>query len=239
MDRRTFLLSVSLIPLSTHLFANSQSFSAKELTGHVSPDLFGKNHRLRKKSADAYLKMQKAAEKKGIKLFSVSSYRGFAAQQRIWNNKYEKYIANSLSPEKAIAKIIEYSAYPGASRHHWGTDLDISDLAFLQPADPLNPKHFKKGGVYEKLYAWMGDNASKFGFYEVYTEANDRTGFNFEPWHYSFAELSKPMLQDFIALDFEQHLASKLIKGHEFIDQAFWNKYKKEFVLGINPLLIP
>ncbi len=239
MNRRTFLLSAAILPLSFRLLAQKKLFSSEELTGHNSPVLFGKNHRLRKKAAEAFVEMQKSAEKEGIKLFSVSSYRSFDAQQNIWNNKYEKYLKTGLKPEEVIAKIIEYSAYPGASRHHWGTDLDVSDLNFLQPSDPLNPKHFKKGGVYENLYNWMSINAQKFDFYEVYTNETNRKGFNFEPWHYSYAGLSKPMLQAFLELDFKQHLSTKSIKGHQFIDQNFWNKYKKEYVLGINPALLP
>ena len=38
-----------------------------------------------------------------------------------------------LSPAERIEAILRWSALPGASRHHWGTDLDLIDAHAIQP----------------------------------------------------------------------------------------------------------
>lgn len=241
MDRRRFLyVTLGALAVPSLLLAQDQQIArVAVLTGRKSPKLYGTNHKLQKEASDAFESMQAAALKDGIKLFSVSSHRNFNAQLRIWNSKYDKFKKQGFKGKEIINKIIEYSAFPGASRHHWGTDLDISDLNVQQPADPLNPKHFLEGGIYSKMYAWMQKNAADFGFYEAYTNDKQRKGFKFEPWHYSYKKISLPMLQEYEAVDFEKNIKSELIKGNKYIDKAFWDKYMQQYVLGINKELLP
>lgn len=238
MNRREFFISsIGSLFISNNVWANND-VSLSILTGRKAPVLNGVNHRLQPEAAKAFEKMQAAALKDGVKLFSVSSYRGFSAQLNIWNNKYEKYKKQGLKGKKIIEKIIEYSAFPGASRHHWGTDLDISDLNVTQPSDPLNPKHFLKDGIYHKMYAWMQKNSESFGFYEVYTNNDDRKGFHFEPWHYSYKNISKDYLDTFRKVDFVKDIKNERIKGVADMDKEFWDTYMREYVLGINPELL-
>ncbi|MFN8436486.1 MAG: M15 family metallopeptidase [Cytophagales bacterium] len=241
MTRRDFLnISVLTFGLSNlDLFAlPNENVSIKVLTGRQEPVLVGKNERLLKQVSVDFKKMQQAALKSKIQLFSTSSYRGFEHQLRIWNAKYDRYVEKGLKGEEIISKIIEYSAFPGASRHHWGTDLDIYDISVMQPKDPLNPIHYSKGGIYEKMYSWMQENSYKFGFYEVYTNNSSRSGFKFEPWHYSYKESSVPFLREFVKADFKKDLFSTKIKGHELIDTKFWEIYLEKYVKGINPILL-
>lgn len=240
MDRREFLYTTfGVLVLGHSALAQEESdTNILILTGRKSPKLFGVNHRLQKNAAEAFEKMQAAALKDGVKLFSVSSHRNFNAQLRIWNSKYDKFKKQGFKGKEVIEKIIEYSAFPGASRHHWGTDLDISDLNVQQPGDPLNPKHFLEGGIYHKMYAWMQKNANDFGFYEAYTNDKKRKGFKFEPWHYSYKALSKPLLFEFKNVNFTKNIKSELIKGDKYIDKAFWDRYMEEYVLGINKELL-
>ncbi|MEM7822963.1 MAG: D-alanyl-D-alanine carboxypeptidase family protein [Candidatus Aenigmatarchaeota archaeon] len=79
-------------------------------------------------AAEAFLDMRSDAEKDGIGISPVSVYRSFSAQMNIWN---KKYMALSLEPEKRIRQIIRYTAIPGTSRHHWGTDADLIDAKNL------------------------------------------------------------------------------------------------------------
>lgn len=208
------------------------------LTGKKQPELFGKSHRLVKQASIAYEAMKKEAAISGINLYSVSSYRNFEKQTSLWNRKFNRYKESGLDDLACLNKILEYSALPGASRHHWGTDIDLSDLNVTQPADVLNPKHFKMGGVYEKLGEWLAKNANSFGFYEAYTENPDRPGFHYEPWHYSFAEVSKPFLKKFLEIDFHTKIKDANVLGNDLMDSSFWEKYKSNYVLGINEVLI-
>src|SRR5690625_8033590 len=71
--------------------------------------------------------MKKAAKEKGFNIHVISSFRSYSHQNRIWERKYRDFRNRGLSHQNTIDKIIEYSAIPGTSRHHWVTDLDIID----------------------------------------------------------------------------------------------------------------
>jgi LAS superfamily LD-carboxypeptidase LdcB len=240
MNRREFVgLALGSLVSVNQLFAkNSSGFDIKIVTGRKQPALVGINERLQKEASADFKKMQTAALKENIRLFSTSSYRSFDSQLRIWNGKYDRYQKQGLKGKEIISKIIEYSAFPGASRHHWGTDLDIYDINVKQPKDPLNPKHYKGSGIYNKMYSWMQENSEKYGFYEVYTDDPKRKGFKFEPWHYSYKSISKNYLETYLTVDFEKDIQSNLIKGHKLIDLDFWNNYVENYVKGINPVLL-
>ena len=107
---------------------------------------------------------------------------------------------------QVISKIIEYSTIPGTSRHHWGTDLDIIDANSTYKGDVLVPSKFHGTGPFCKLKEWMDNNAANFGFKLVYTDTPTREGFKYEPWHYSFAEISKPMLSEYRNIDLKSFL---------------------------------
>ena len=209
----------------------------QELTGKTRPTLVGKGYNLRPKASEAFLDMKADAAKEGMKLYSVSSYRSYDAQSGIWNRKYDKYKAQGLSEAEVIKKITEYSSMPGTSRHHWGTDLDIIDLAPKQPAAVLESSNFQKGGAYEKLGKWLVENAEKYGFYEVYTNDANRPGYYYEPWHMSFKEEAKPMLDQYIASDFKKYLRDAKTKGSLKFTDAFLEKFKNDYILGINAKL--
>jgi hypothetical protein len=83
---------------------------------------------------------------------------------------------------------------PGTSRHHWGTEVDLN---------AFSNKWFESGrGL--KLFKWLDNNASKYGFHRPYTKKDSQrpTGYNEEKWHWSFTPLSIPMIRDArLALD--------------------------------------
>lgn len=186
----------------------------------------------------AYQSMKNAAKQDGIHLKIVSSYRSYFDQKRIWNRKYKAFTKEGLSPKEAIKKIITYSTLPGTSRHHWGTDIDIIDSIPKVNGDVLLAKHFE-GGSYQKLYQWLKLHAASFGFELVYTNQDDRKGFFYEPWHYSFASLSKPFLTQYIKKNALQMISKDTtLLGHEYISKDFLNQYKAENILGISARLI-
>ena len=206
MNRREFTKSVSLGAMGFTMtnFIYPNKFPIDELLGRKEPALFGNEYRLRKEASDAFAKMQADALQEGLQIYSVSSYRSYDRQERIWNEKYDRFTGQGLSPIKAIEKIIEYSTIPGTSRHHWGTDMDIIDKSVPVPEDSLLEKHFKPGGCYEPLKKWLDKHVNEYGFYEVYTDTPGRKGFNYEPWHFSYKPLSQPMLQEYKEIDLKK-----------------------------------
>lgn len=190
----------------------------------------GYNMYLRKETLNAFLEMQNEAKKNEIELKIASATRNFEYQKNIWNNKWtgatlvdredlSESIPDSL---KKFKKILEYSAVPGTSRHHWGTEIDINNA---------NTEYFnsEKG---EKEYKWLRKNAYKFGFCQPYNlKGVDRpTGYNEEKWHWSYMPLSKNLLQEYKKLIKNENI--KGFMGNEFVtDYDLINNY----VLGINP----
>lgn len=215
-------------------------FSIEDLLGQGNPKMTGNGYKLRPKVAENFEKMLIAAKKDGFKPYIVSSYRNYNHQKRIWDNKYIRYTkTQKLSPEKAIEKIIRYSTIPGTSRHHWGTDFDVVDGSRGVVDNPLHEKHFNSGGVYHEFKLWMNQYADSFGFHEVYTNNPDRKGFNYEPWHFSYSPMACEMLREYMQRDVIQKIQASNIQGAKYISEDFLQKYYKENVLDINPLLIP
>lgn len=214
---------------------NSQTiYNLNALTGRGDLELVGTSFKLQKDVLTAFKAMKDSAKIDGISIEIVSAYRSFNRQKRIWERKYEANIRAGLSPELAIEKIIEYSTIPGTSRHHWGTDIDIMDSSVPTPANILIESNYMENGVFSNLKKWMDQNAEKFGFYLVYTNNESRKGFKFEPWHYSYKLISKPMLEAFKNIELKYIFSKINLKGNEYLTQDFLDKYFRENVLDLN-----
>lgn len=223
------------VPTST----DEHLFSVDELIGKSKIKLVGKDYQLRPEVAKAFEAMSQEARKAGFRIAVVSSYRNYNYQNGIWERKYKANAAKKMKPIDNLNKIIEYSTIPGTSRHHWGTDLDIIDISKGYPKDPLNEKHFNEGGQMHEFKKWLDKNAEHFGFYLVYTNAPDRKGFHYEPWHFSYKEISKPMLAAYKKLDIKTILQNNHLMGSENFTDEFIQKYIKENIFDINPSLLP
>ncbi|WP_042010071.1 M15 family metallopeptidase [Aeromonas fluvialis] len=171
-------------------------------------------HRLTAATAAAFNDMQVAAAYEGLNLQAASSWRSFDRQLAIWNGKWrgERPLldANSqpidallLSEVDRLHAILHWSALPGTSRHHWGTDLDIYDPDCL-PADTrlaLEPWEYEAGGWFADLGEWLNDHMSDFGFFLPYAKpVGAGSGVAYEPWHISFAPESDEQRLDPAAL---------------------------------------
>ena len=146
----------------------------------------------------AFLRLRAAARVEGMDLTPVSSFRDFARQLDIWNGKFSgarplldaagaALDPAQLSPPERVDAILMWSALPGASRHHWGTDLDLIDRAAVPPAyrPGLTPAEFAPTGPFAKVSEWLESNASRFGFFRPFRGI--LSGVRPEPWHFSFA----------------------------------------------------
>jgi LAS superfamily LD-carboxypeptidase LdcB len=145
-----------------------------------------------------FLNMQRAAAAAGFDLTPVSSFRDFDRQISIWNGKFDGakpvYDArgNSLdvarmSDAERVAAILLWSALPGASRHHWGTDLDLIDANAIPEGYrvQLIPEEFAAGGPFAPVSAWLDTHAARYGFFRPFLGI--LSGVRSEPWHFSFA----------------------------------------------------
>lgn len=245
MNRRHFskLSALGLVAATLPLTAIANTMSLlpeNELLGQGSPNLTKTNsYRLRPEAAVAYEKMRAEAAKDGIIFKVVSSYRDYNHQNRIWERKYKRFRESGLSIIQTIEKIIEYSTIPGTSRHHWGTDIDIVDGSKNISGDMLVPSKFHGEGPYCDFKEWMDKNANRFDFHLVYTDAPDRKGFKYEPWHYSYKPLSLGYLTDYKKLDIKSILQTNKLIGSKQFTAEFIEAYITNNVLDINPELLP
>jgi LAS superfamily LD-carboxypeptidase LdcB len=239
---KTCILSgLGLAMLPHYSFVPEQEkFTRNQLVGKGNPDIVGDSYtsRMHKEALLWFKRMQAAAAISGIRIESVSSYRSFERQKQIYEGKYKRYTGQGLSPEEAIEKIIEYSTIPGTSRHHWGTEIDIIDANAPRPRNLLVPDHYHGNGPFCKLKDWMDENAESFGFYEVFTDNPHRKGFEYEPWHFSYAPVSIPMMKEYQKIDLKQMLRETDIMGSEYFTDDFIDRYISENILDINPDLL-
>jgi len=243
MKRRNFIKTASAstlaftVPPFFPTFDISE-YTTDELMGKADVDLFGEGINLRKEAYESFLEMKKAAYSDGFDIKIVSSFRDFYRQESIWERKYLRYTEDGMSASDAIDKIIEYSTIPGTSRHHWGTDIDIIDGHPKSSGDVLVPEKFGPDGPYEGLKLWLDENSEKFDFYLVYNDNPKRRGFKYEPWHYSYAPISIPMLTAYRRLNILKLLQKEEFLGSEHFTTGFVKTYVQDNILDINPALL-
>jgi LAS superfamily LD-carboxypeptidase LdcB len=151
----------------------------------------------------AFHALREAAASEGIDLAIVSAFRDFAAQRRIWDLKFkgerplydahgERREYERLTEDEIIEAILCWSAVPGGSRHHWGSEIDVFDRAAMPPGYRVRllPEEAAPGGIFHRLHRWLDRNMERFGFFRPY--GTFRGGVLPEPWHLSYAPVSMP-----------------------------------------------
>ncbi|TRX56716.1 M15 family metallopeptidase [Thalassomonas sp. M1454] len=145
-------------------------------------------------------KMQQAALEDGISIDIASGFRSFARQQLIFDRKMqgsanvldinnEVVDLSKLAVADKINSILLYSALPGASRHHWGTDIDVYSKSLMKGKSlALEAWEYEANGPLAPLTEWLDDNMQQFGFYRPYDKY--RGGVAAEPWHLSYQPLA-------------------------------------------------
>lgn len=152
-----------------------------------------------------FLALREAAAREGFDLLPVSAFRDFERQRRIWNAKYRgaqpaldragrPVDMSRLTPGQRVETILLWSALPGGSRHHWGSDIDVVDGAAVAGGhEPrLERAEYRRGGPFAPLARWLDGHMRRYAFYRPYTRAG--SGVQPEPWHLSFAPVSRRAL---------------------------------------------
>jgi LAS superfamily LD-carboxypeptidase LdcB len=134
----------------------------------------------------AFLEMQEAAKKEGIKLEITSSYRPVTEQRELFLERLEETFKTEtkedFSEEKILKsnnlsivdKVLEITAPPGYSRHHSGYTIDLASSTSVFENSPG--------------FRWISENnyqnAKKFGFIPSYPEGVEKQGPEPEAWEY-------------------------------------------------------
>jgi LAS superfamily LD-carboxypeptidase LdcB len=189
--------------------------------------------------------MRNEARAAGIDLKVVSGFRDFNRQLAIWNGKFSGSRAlldasgavinrADLYESALIDAILIWSALPGASRHHWGSEIDVIDTAALPAgAQPqLTAAEFAPAGCFARLNGWLDSNMRRFGFFRPY--ATFQGGVQPEPWHLSYAPVALPALE-VLSLDvLREALEGAQMPGKQTVLDRLPELYHR-YVLAVDP----
>ncbi len=191
-----------------------------------------------------FLAMRRAAAAEGVDLSAASSFRDFQRQLRIWNEKYagtrplndaagRRIHAADLSPAERVDAILLWSALPGASRHHWGTDIDLIDRNAIAPdyQVQLTRDEFAAGGPFAALVGWLEANAARFGFFRPFQGV--RSAVQPEPWHFSFAPVAENARRSLTPQILRTALQAAPLAGKELVLQRLEELHER-FVVRID-----
>ncbi len=139
---------------------------------------------LLKETYEAFFKMYTAAKKEGLTLKIISATRTHTEQTWIWEDKWKKQQNTGKDNIEKIKWIMQYSAMPGTSRHHWGTEIDLNSLSDT----------YFTSGAGKKIYDWLSAHACEYGFCQVYDASyQNYHGHGEEKWHWSYFPISKKL----------------------------------------------
>ena len=178
----------------------------KSKGGHMIPS----NMLVHKEALGPFIALKAAAAEEGFDLCICSAYRSFDRQRVIWNDKLSGLRSvldqfsnpvdlNQLSDWQKIEAVLRWSALPGTSRHHWGTDFDVYDAAAMVDGYQIRlvPEECQGTGIFAPMHDWLNGALAKTqnDFYRPY--AVDRGGVAPELWHLSYRPIADSYAEQF------------------------------------------
>lgn len=195
---------------------------------------------------DSWNAMLVAAASDGVIISPLSSFRDFARQRLIWNEKFNgqrrvhdeqnrTLIKSDFDDWAWVKKILRYSALPGLSRHHWGSDIDVFDGAALQQGalPQLQASEFCADGPCAQLDAWLQQRAHDFGFCRPYCSAAN--GVAPEPWHLSYIAIARQALAELNPEQLHALLRNNDIAGIDIILPRL-DQIIRRYALAVDPM---
>lgn len=206
-------------------------------------------HRIAKSIQSDFDQLWLAAKNDGVEIEIISSYRSFDRQLSIWNEKWQGYrpvfsrhgrplnIIQMSEMEKYKA-ISLWSALPGLSRHHWGTDLDVFSAKAIKDGHKVEliPEEFEKNSVCWELNNWLDNNLTKYGFFRPYLKYQQ--GVSAEAWHISHISTSDQILKNYPFEQCLETLNQSDIKSRPFIIDKFKHYCEYYFLNVCQPPVI-
>ena len=219
-----------------------------ELTGRARThivDLESPRCALHYAVATSFLAMRDAAARDGIDLQAVSSFRDFERQLLLWNRKWrgERPLHArdgtvlehaQLSEAELVDAILAWSAIPGGSRHHWGSDVDVVDAAAMPPGYQVQllPAEYAADGIFARLTGWLDRNMAGFGFFRPF--GSDRGGAGIEPWHLSYAPVACEAMEALSLTVLRDALLHADMLGKQAVLDRLPEIYTR-FILAVDP----
>lgn len=206
------------------------------------PGCGGAVRRIHVDALNDFVALREHCAAQGVELAIASSYRSFDRQLALWNQKMrgerpvlddhgQLVVLDHLSDTEKLPFVLRWTALPGCSRHHWGSDLDVYDLAAMPQGYSLQlvPEEYAEFGPFHKLGRCFDDwfaNKDCHGFFRPYAE--DRGGVAVEPWHISHRGVAGVAENTICPEAVQKVLARVEIEGRGAILEQFeqiWQRY--------------
>lgn len=165
-------------------------------------------YRVDKNVLPFYNKLKESLRAGGFRLRLESAYRTFDKQLSIWNRKASGELklldANGLpmerprDEEQLMFAILTWSALPGASRHHLGTDLDVVDGNACPAGYEVELTPAECDGMFapfHKRLTELMEEGESAGFSRVFVPGRGRI--QPEMWHIAHLPTSRRYLENF------------------------------------------
>jgi LAS superfamily LD-carboxypeptidase LdcB len=212
--------------------------------------------------AEALESLSRAAKADGVDCWARSGHRSLRQQRYLWNARYRGQedvrwtdgrrapLDATMSPEERVRQILGYTAFPGTSRHHWGTDVDIAQSYGDHCADLLLSRAAGSGGEGGAnggatspreadclpVQRWLAEHAAEYGWCLVYDVG--RGGFQPEPWHWSYLSFAVPALARYMEEVTADLLRDRDVDGDTVVLDDF-EAYRQRYLLGVHPSALP
>ncbi len=146
---------------------------------------------------EPFLKLSESAKKAGFDIRVESAFRSFDRQLSIWNRKATGKLklldADGIPFQKIpeddserMRAILLWSALPGASRHHFGTELDVVDGNSVPKGYEVELTEEECSGMFAPFHRWLSEQilaGKSFGFERVFVPGRGKI--RPERWHIS------------------------------------------------------
>lgn len=221
--------------------------TAEQLTGqtesHLTEVVVGQKAFLVHPQVSAdLLALKQAADAAGFNFNIASGFRSFERQLAIWNRKMngEAVIRDAdnqpldtarLSQGEKAQAILRWSALPGGSRHHWGSDFDVFDRHTLPEGQTLQLEPWEYLEAHQRpFYQWLQRNLHRFGFFFPYQQHG--SGVAFEPWHISHRTTARECLSALTPQILDQQLEQAPILAKQWVREHL-NQIYTQYIIHI------
>lgn len=154
-------------------------------------------------------RLREAARKAGFELKLESAYRSYERQLSIWNRKArgeltlrdasgEPFTTLPADEESMMFAILLWSALPGGSRHHFGSEIDVSDALHTPAGYEVDLTPQECDGMFKEFHDWISEETEAnrlFGFKRVFVPGRGKV--QPEKWHLSHIPTARQIQKNF------------------------------------------
>ena len=135
-------------------------------------------HAIDSRAYPSLQQMLRDARDAGARPYILSSFRTWATQRRLFNNRIVRFQNDGYARSTAEVLAARWVAPPGTSEHQVGLALDIVDQNFQS----LTARQAST-----VTQQWLMAHCAEYGFILRYPKDKTQiTGIGYEPWHYRY-----------------------------------------------------